>query len=293
MEAYSDDLRERVLEAYDRGAGSLRYLAELFGVSHAWIGKLLKLRRKRGSLTLADLRSRPRLKCSLSLICRELKRAGFTFKEQTFRASEQLCDDVQEERKGWRRWLSRFDPCRLVFLDESDDRVGMKRLYGRSAAGWRIVDEEPGGHWRTHTVTAAIRRTGVVMAMVTKRAINSVTFLGFVERFSAPELRPGDIVVTDNLAVHKVAGIEEALSAAGAEALAAVLVRLQPNRASLVPGQELAEEGVADHLPPARSRRRSRPGEDRPLRVLQQLHQLRLPGHIKRQSASSDSAAIA
>ncbi len=113
MEAYSDDLRERVVEAYDKGVGSLRELAQLFGVSRSWIGKLLKLRRERGSiaaipqrhgpprllsdeqrdrlielagsdpnLTLAELRSKLRLRCSLSLVCRELKRAGFTFKKR-------------------------------------------------------------------------------------------------------------------------------------------------------------------------------------------------------------------
>lgn len=94
----------------------------------------------------------------------------------------------------------------------------MKRLYGRSAGGWRIVDHTPGGHWRTHTVTAAIGAGGVVAAMVTRRAINSITFVGFVRHFLAPQLKPGQIVVMDNLAVHKVAGVEEALHDVGAEA---------------------------------------------------------------------------
>lgn len=94
----------------------------------------------------------------------------------------------------------------------------MKRLYGRSAKGWRLVDHTPGGHWKTHTMTAALGIGGVVAAMVTERAINSITFLGFIERFLAPELKPGDIVVMDNLAVHKVKGVEEALNAVGAEA---------------------------------------------------------------------------
>ena len=94
----------------------------------------------------------------------------------------------------------------------------MKRLYGRAARGWRIVDHMPGGHWRTHTMTAAIGLEGVVAAMVTKQAINSITFLGFIEEFLCPKLRPGQIVVMDNLAVHKVKGVEEALHAVGARA---------------------------------------------------------------------------
>ncbi len=105
-----------------------------------------------------------------------------------------------------------------MFLDESGVRVSMKRLYGRSARGWRLVDHMPGGHWRTHTMTAAIGWRGVVAAMVTKKAINSITFLGFIEEFLCPKLKPGQIVVMDNLSVHKVKGVEEALHAVGAEA---------------------------------------------------------------------------
>ncbi len=105
-----------------------------------------------------------------------------------------------------------------MFLDESGVRVSMKRLYGRSARGWRLVDHMPGGHWRTHTMTAAIGWRGVVAAMVTRRAINSITFTGFIEEFLCPNLKPGQIVVMDNLSVHKVKGVEEALHAVGAEA---------------------------------------------------------------------------
>ncbi len=115
--------------------------------------------------------------------------------------------------------MKRFDPRHLVFLDESGVRVGMKRLYGRSAKGWRIVDYASGGHWQTHTMTAAIRIDGVATAMVTRRAINSITFLGFIKQFLCPTLWPGDLVIMDNLAVHKVKGVEEALRAVGAKPL--------------------------------------------------------------------------
>lgn len=128
-------------------------------------------------------------------------------------------DDVQAERERWRRRQKRIDPKRLVFLDESGIRVGMKRLYGRSAKGWRIVDHASGGHWQTHTLTAAIRTEGVAAAMVTRRAINSITFLGFIEKFLCPTLHEGDLVVMDNLAVHKVKGVEEALKGVGAKPL--------------------------------------------------------------------------
>lgn len=111
-----------------------------------------------------------------------------------------------------------MDPKRLVFLDESGVRVGIKRLYGRSVKGRRIVDHVSGGAWQTHTMLAAIRTSGVAAAMVTRKAINSITFRGFIEEFLCPTLRQGDVVVMDNLAVHKVNGVEEAIRSVGAEA---------------------------------------------------------------------------
>lgn len=95
----------------------------------------------------------------------------------------------------------------------------MKRTHGRSVPGVRIVDHASEGRWETHTVTAAIRIGGVTAAMITRRAINSINFLVFIEEFLCPTLSPGDVVVMDNLAVHKVKGVEEAIRTVGARPL--------------------------------------------------------------------------
>ena len=133
--------------------------------------------------------------------------------------TEQQHEDVQQERARFARRLKRTAAGRFVFLDESGVRVGMKRTHGRSAPGCRIVDHASAGRWETHTVTAAIRVGGVAAAMVTKKAINAITFLGFIEEFLCPTLLPGDVVVMDNLAVHKVRGVEQAIRAVGARLL--------------------------------------------------------------------------
>jgi len=120
MEAYSMDLRERVIEAYDAGRGSSRQLARLFGVSSAWVRKLLRLRRETGTVaakvyrrgprprlserqlarlselvrehpdaTLADLRRRLRVNCSLVTIHRALVKLGMSYKKsRSVRASK-------------------------------------------------------------------------------------------------------------------------------------------------------------------------------------------------------------
>ena len=113
--------------------------------------------------------------------------------------------------------MRKVDPNRLVFLDESGAKTNMTRQYGRAPAGQRLLDTIPGGHWNTTTMISAIRLEGVAAAMVTEGATNTLVFTGFIERFLAPVLRPGDIVVMDNLSSHKASCVAEAIEAVGAE----------------------------------------------------------------------------
>jgi transposase len=102
-------------------------------------------------------------------------------------------------------------------LDESGAKTNMTRRYGRALQGKRLFDAVPGGQWNSTTMISAIRLEGVATAMVTEGATNTLVFHGFVEQFLAPELRPGDIVVMDNLSSHKASCVIEAIEAAGAE----------------------------------------------------------------------------
>jgi transposase len=95
----------------------------------------------------------------------------------------------------------------------------MARRYGRAPRGQRVVAAVPRGHWKTTTFIAALRHDGLSAPCVFDGAINGVRFLAYVEQVLAPTLRAGDLVVMDNLAAHKVAGVREALAAAGAHLL--------------------------------------------------------------------------
>ena len=94
----------------------------------------------------------------------------------------------------------------------------MTRRYGRSPEGTRLVEKTPCARWKTTTFVGALRATGFVAPLTVDGAINGATFLAWVEQHLAPTLRPGDIVVMDNLSSHKVAGVREAIEAVGAEA---------------------------------------------------------------------------
>jgi transposase len=88
---------------------------------------------------------------------------------------------------------------------------------GRSAIGERCLGRAPYGHCKTTTFVCALRTTGLVAPLVLDGPINGQAFRAWVEQMLAPELRPGDIVVLDNLGSHEVTGIPEAVQAAGAQ----------------------------------------------------------------------------
>lgn len=103
-----------------------------------------------------------------------------------------------------------------MFLDETGASTNMTRFYGRAPKGDRCVDSAPLGHWDTTTFVAALRHDRLTAPMLTDGPMNGDVFLAYVTHFLCPTLRPGDIVILDNLSSHKVPGIEEAIQAMGA-----------------------------------------------------------------------------
>ena len=92
----------------------------------------------------------------------------------------------------------------------------MTRQYGRAPEGERLVDAVPHGHWQTTTFIAALRTSGMTAPMVIDGAINGDLFCAYVDKVLAPELRPGDIVVLDNLSSHKRVEARRRIEAVGA-----------------------------------------------------------------------------
>ncbi len=105
----------------------------------------------------------------------------------------------------------------MIFLDESGINLALTRLYARAPRGERAVGSVPQSYGQNYTVLAALDRSGIRAAMLVAGAANGAVFLTFVKKVLAPKLRRRDIVVLDNLPVHKVAGVAEAIEAVGAE----------------------------------------------------------------------------
>ena len=133
------------------------------------------------------------------------------------KAAEQHRRDVRIKRRWWQRNQRRLDPDRLVFVDETWAKTNMTRIRGRSLKGTRLIEHVPHGSWKTTTFVGAIRASGWLAPLVVDGAINGSIFLAWVEQHLVRALRPGDIVIMDNLASHKVAGVALAIEAADAE----------------------------------------------------------------------------
>ena len=120
------------------------------------------------------------------------------------------------ERRQWRDWQPLRDMRQYVFLDECGVATDLLRRYGRSPRGTRLHDHTPCSHWEAHTVIAALRLDGVRAPAVFDGPIDSPSFLAYVEQVLVPTLRPGDVVVLDNLVVHKQPEVRTAIEQTGA-----------------------------------------------------------------------------
>jgi transposase len=112
--------------------------------------------------------------------------------------------------------MGAVDPDRFVFLDESHAKTTMTRRYGRAPRGERVVDPVPAGKYHATTMLEALRRDATIAAMVYEGGTDVSVMQAFVEGGWRRILRPGDIVVMDNLSAHKDARVVAAIESAGA-----------------------------------------------------------------------------
>jgi transposase len=246
MRAYSNDLRERLVAAVDRGEHTCRQLAHLFSVSLSFLVRLLQRRRETGSIqpkphqggpapqldaaavrqllalvrqqpdaTLTELRDRLGIPCHIATIARVLRKHRITRKKKTLHADERDRPDVKAQRAAFTTKLAAVDPEHLVFVDEFGVTTAMTRRYGWAPEGERVEATAP-GQWQNVTVIAGLRPTEVVAPLVFEGATDGAAFGTYVQQVLVPELQPEDVVVWDNLQPHKNAQVIAAVEAAGA-----------------------------------------------------------------------------
>jgi transposase len=267
MTPYSPDLRQRIVETTLRRDGTLSQIAERFLVSVSFVTRLLQLHRTTGSVeprpqggghpavltpedlqrlrelirdrpdaTLAECRRHLGCSCSLATISRALSRLGLPRKKKVPRAAEQGRPEVREQRRAFCEALAGVDPRRLVFVDECGANTAMTRTYGRAPVGQRVYARTP-GRWESITLTSGLRLSGVTATLAFPGATNTDLFETYVEEVLVPQLKPGDVVIWDNLKPHKLEEAIETVEEAGAR-----VVPLPPWSPDLTPIEEMVSK---------------------------------------------------
>jgi transposase len=264
MRPLSQDLRQRILDTVARREGSLRQIAKRFLVNLSTVVRLLKRHRETGSAdpkphaggrqpalgpdglerlrelirqqpdaTLDELRERLGVDCSDMAISRALKKLRITRKKKVLHAAERDTPKARRQRRLFREKVAGVEPQRLVFVDETGANTAMTRTHGRAPEGERVPGAVPGS-WTTLTLICGLRLSGVTVPLVFPGSTDTATFETYVEQALVPQLRPGDVVIWDNLKPHKAKSVVEAVEGAGAR-----LIPLPPSSPDYSPIEEM------------------------------------------------------
>jgi len=135
--------------------------------------------------------------------------------KKTIEASERK----EEERSQWREQVKELDTKKFVFLDESGSNIALTRLYARAPRGTRARGSIPRNRRKNTTVLASLSLAGIGETMIIEGAANTQLFEIYIERLLAPSLQEGQIVVMDNLSIHKGQKVRQIIEARGCHLL--------------------------------------------------------------------------
>jgi transposase len=239
---YSEDLRKRVVAAVVTGGLSCSAAAKRFGVAVSTAIGWVRLQRQTGSLTpgkmgghrpkaitgehqvwvlervkrdftlrglVAELAERG-LKVDYQSVWKFVHAEKLSFKKSVV-AGERDRPDVARRRAQWLKYQDRVEAERLVFIDETWTRTDMAALRGWAPRGQRLCAKVPHGRWKTMTFLAALRHDLI------EGPIDGDSFRLYVEKVLLPTLRPGDIVVMDNLGSHRSKTVRQLIRSVGAK----------------------------------------------------------------------------
>jgi transposase len=139
--------------------------------------------------------------------------------KKSLHATERDTEENRRRREVFLQRLRAIAPERLIFLDESGVSTQMTRRYARAERGVRVHETTPEGNWKILTILGAMSLRGMIATMTVEAATDAEIFLAYLDHVLCPALRPGDVVVLDNLSSHKVAGVRDRIEGAGAELL--------------------------------------------------------------------------
>ncbi|MBS3964944.1 MAG: IS630 family transposase [Methylomonas sp.] len=284
MKPYSVDLREKVIQAYEKRTHSFRQLAAMFSVSLNFVWLLVSQHKKTGSvapkphrggpspkltqahidclvervsqhndatlLELADyLHQQTGVAVSRETIARALRKRRITRKKKTFHATERDEDpDIKAERAAFVQTLLELDIKNLCVLDECGLHLAMARLYARAPSGCRAEADRPADSGGNNTLIAGFTSHGIIAPMLIPGSLDGAAFEVYLQQALLPALPPGCTVLMDNLVVHKMKRIGLLLAENGVSVI--FLPRYSPDLSPI----ELAWSKIKSNLCSAAAR---------------------------------------
>jgi transposase len=254
MRGYAIDLRIRVIEAYNRKEGSIRQLAKRFSVHWRTVANWVKRFKEEQTVgprayrpgpppkldeqglelfrelleTEPDatrrelarkLEARTGVRLSHMGITRAIRRLHWTRKKKSSSAAEADRPDVWKAFGDYAEAVTAIAVEDMVFLDETGIHLAMSRRYGWAPRGERLVGSVPFNRGKNITVIGALTYRGMLTELMFEGALDGPAFRAFVQQCLVPKLRPGQVVILDNLSAHRDAEAREAIEAAGASLL--------------------------------------------------------------------------
>jgi len=250
MNAYSLDLRERVVAAYEKGNHTIAEVAAQFSVGETFLKKMLRQKRQTGSLERLPQRAGAKKVLNRTQrlwLAKQIKeqpdatlvelQTSLLEQQQQSVSPATLSRELQQLRLGrkknrsslrtrnngkrgwfWRK-MKKIAHERLKFIDESGITTILTRLFGRAAPGIRVREAVPKNYGQSTSVVSLIGLGGVETTMLVEGAVDTLAFDAFGENFVRPCLRTGDVLVLDNLGAHRASRIEQIAESCGAKVI--------------------------------------------------------------------------
>lgn len=246
MKAYSQDLRERIVQTVDEGKTQAE-TAHLFKVSLKTVERYIRQRREKGHLLSKPIPGRPPtkralleaklqpqlekkpdatlqehcttweaetgIKVSISTMSRAIDHLQWTFKKKTLQASERK----EEERKIWKEKTKDSDASKYRFIDEMGSNLSLTRLYARAPKGKRAYGTIIRKRGKNVTMITDLSLCGLGERFMIDGAANGDVFEAYIEQILVPSLNSGEIVIMDNCSIHKGQKVRELIEARGCQ----------------------------------------------------------------------------
>lgn len=131
----------------------------------------------------------------------------------------QASERKEEERRQWREQTKELDASKFVFLDESGSNIALTRLYARAPKGKRAYGSIPRNRGKNMTLISSLTLQGLGESLIVDGSANTQLFEIYIEQMLAPSLEPGQLVIMDNLSIHKGKKVRELIEARGCQVL--------------------------------------------------------------------------